>query len=66
MTHNVPNRNWSYPTTIKFGVGRIAEHQHDVLVVPRPGADRDERAGRVPGVLGRQIGDQRGQPWLPD
>ena len=25
MTHNVPNRNWSYPTTIKFGVGRIAE-----------------------------------------
>ncbi|MEI6097486.1 MAG: iron-containing alcohol dehydrogenase [Alphaproteobacteria bacterium] len=25
MTHNVPNRNWSYPTPIKFGVGRIAE-----------------------------------------
>lgn len=25
MTHNVPNRNWSYPTAIKFGVGRIAE-----------------------------------------
>jgi len=23
--HNVPNRNWSYPTAIKFGVGRIAE-----------------------------------------
>jgi alcohol dehydrogenase class IV len=25
MTHNVPNRNWNYPTAIKFGVGRIAE-----------------------------------------
>jgi alcohol dehydrogenase class IV len=25
MTHAVPNRNWSYPTAIKFGVGRIAE-----------------------------------------
>ena len=25
MTHNVPNRNWSYPTAIKFGVGRVAE-----------------------------------------
>ncbi len=23
--HSVPNRNWSYPTAIKFGVGRIAE-----------------------------------------
>ncbi len=23
--HSVPNRNWSYPTQIKFGVGRIAE-----------------------------------------
>jgi alcohol dehydrogenase class IV len=25
MTHNVPNRNWSYPTAIKFGVGRASE-----------------------------------------
>jgi alcohol dehydrogenase class IV len=25
MSHNVPNRNWSYPTAVKFGVGRIAE-----------------------------------------
>lgn len=25
MSHNVPNRNWSYPTAIKFGVGRISE-----------------------------------------
>ncbi|UXU74399.1 MULTISPECIES: iron-containing alcohol dehydrogenase [unclassified Paracoccus (in: a-proteobacteria)] len=25
MTHSVPNRNWSYPTAIKFGVGRLAE-----------------------------------------
>ncbi len=25
MTHSVPNRNWSYPTAIKFGVGRISE-----------------------------------------
>lgn len=25
MSHNVPNRNWSYPTAIKFGVGRIQE-----------------------------------------
>jgi alcohol dehydrogenase class IV len=25
MTHSVPNRNWNYPTPIKFGVGRIAE-----------------------------------------
>ena len=24
-THSVPNRNWSYPTAIKFGVGRISE-----------------------------------------
>ena len=23
--HGVPNRNWSYPTAIKFGVGRISE-----------------------------------------
>jgi alcohol dehydrogenase class IV len=25
MSHDVPNRNWSYPTAIKFGVGRISE-----------------------------------------
>lgn len=25
MAHGVPNRNWSYPTAMKFGVGRIAE-----------------------------------------
>ena len=25
MSHNVPNRNWNYPTAIIFGVGRIAE-----------------------------------------
>lgn len=25
MSHGVPNRNWSYPTAVKFGVGRIAE-----------------------------------------
>jgi alcohol dehydrogenase class IV len=25
MSHSVPNRNWSYPTAIKFGVGRIVE-----------------------------------------
>ena len=25
MSHSVPSRNWSYPTAIKFGVGRIAE-----------------------------------------
>ena len=25
MTHSVPYRNWSYPTAIKFGVGRISE-----------------------------------------
>ena len=25
ISHSVPNRNWSYPTPIKFGVGRIAE-----------------------------------------
>jgi len=25
MSHEVPNRNWSYPTAIKFGTGRIAE-----------------------------------------
>jgi alcohol dehydrogenase class IV len=25
MTHTVPNRNWSYPTLMKFGVGRISE-----------------------------------------
>lgn len=25
MSHEVPNRNWSYPTAIKFGVGRIGE-----------------------------------------
>jgi alcohol dehydrogenase class IV len=25
MSHNVPSRNWSYPTAIKFGVGRISE-----------------------------------------
>jgi alcohol dehydrogenase class IV len=24
-SHSVPTRNWSYPTAIKFGVGRIAE-----------------------------------------
>ena len=25
MSHEVPNRNWGYPTPIKFGVGRIQE-----------------------------------------
>lgn len=25
MAHSVPNRNWSYPTAMKFGVGRISE-----------------------------------------
>ncbi|MDR7126113.1 iron-containing alcohol dehydrogenase [Pseudotabrizicola sp. 4114] len=25
MSHGVPSRNWSYPTAIKFGVGRISE-----------------------------------------
>jgi hypothetical protein len=25
MIHAVPNRNWSYPTAIKFGVGRVVE-----------------------------------------
>lgn len=25
MSHNVPSRNWSYPTAIKFGVGRAGE-----------------------------------------
>jgi len=25
MSHSVPNRNWSYPTALKFGVGRVAE-----------------------------------------
>lgn len=25
MSHNVPNRNWSYPTAMKFGVGRVSE-----------------------------------------
>lgn len=25
MSHSVPNRNWSYPTAMKFGVGRISE-----------------------------------------
>ena len=25
MSHGVPSRNWSYPTAIKFGVGRITE-----------------------------------------
>jgi hypothetical protein len=25
MSHSVPSRNWSYPTAIKFGVGRISE-----------------------------------------
>ena len=25
MTHSVPNRNWSYPTAVKFGVGRVVE-----------------------------------------
>jgi alcohol dehydrogenase class IV len=25
MSQDVPNRNWSYPTAIRFGVGRVAE-----------------------------------------
>ena len=25
MSHDVPNRNWSYPTAIRFGAGRISE-----------------------------------------
>ena len=25
MTFDVPNRNWSYPTAIRFGAGRIVE-----------------------------------------
>jgi alcohol dehydrogenase class IV len=33
MTHNVPNRNWSYPTPIKFGVGRITELAEQCIAV---------------------------------
>jgi len=33
MTHSVPDRNWSYPTAIKFGVGRISELAEHVKAV---------------------------------
>jgi alcohol dehydrogenase class IV len=33
MSHTVPNRNWSYPTPIKFGVGRIAELAEHCIAV---------------------------------
>ena len=33
MSHSVPNRNWSYPTPIKFGVGRIAELAEQCIAV---------------------------------
>jgi alcohol dehydrogenase class IV len=33
MSHSVPNRNWSYPTPIKFGVGRIAELADQCIAV---------------------------------
>ncbi|MDO9524432.1 MAG: iron-containing alcohol dehydrogenase [Gemmobacter sp.] len=33
MSHGVPSRNWSYPTAIKFGVGRIAELAEHVSAV---------------------------------
>ena len=50
MTHSVPNRNWSYPTAIKFGVGRIAELADHAPVLD---AIRDRaRAGPVTLVYG--------------
>jgi alcohol dehydrogenase class IV len=50
MTHNVPNRNWSYPTAIKFGVGRaseLAEHCTSVGI-KRPLLVTDKALGSLP------------------
>lgn len=50
MTHNVPNRNWSYPTAIKFGVGRAAElAQHcEAVGIKKPLLVTDKALASLP------------------
>ncbi|MEO5619714.1 MAG: iron-containing alcohol dehydrogenase [Cypionkella sp.] len=50
MSHSVPNRNWSYPTAIKFGVGRIAElaEQCRAAGVTKPLFVTDKALARLP------------------
>jgi hypothetical protein len=48
--HGVPSRNWSYPTAIKFGVGRIAELAQHVQAagIARPLLVTDRALARLP------------------
>ncbi len=50
MSHNVPNRNWSYPTAIKFGVGRISElaEQCKAVGIARPLLVTDKALSSLP------------------
>ncbi len=50
MSHNVPDRNWSYPTAIKFGVGRIAElaEQCKAVGIQRPLLVTDKALASLP------------------
>ncbi len=50
MTHSVPNRNWSYPTAIKFGVGRVAElaDQAKAVGMKRPLLVTDKALASLP------------------
>ena len=36
MSHGVPSRNWSYPTAIRFGVGRVGELAEAAMQQPVP------------------------------
>ncbi len=48
--HGVPHRNWSYPTAIKFGVGRISELADHVKAagITRPLLVTDRALARLP------------------
>ena len=50
MSHKVPNRNWSYPTAIKFGVGRVAElaDQCKAVGITRPLLVTDKALASLP------------------
>jgi alcohol dehydrogenase class IV len=51
--HGVPSRNWSYPTAIKFGVGRIAELAEHVVAagLERPLLVTDRALASLPITL---------------
>jgi alcohol dehydrogenase class IV len=66
MTHSVPNRNWSYPTAIKFGVGRISELAEHCMAVglKRPLLVTDKALGALPITAGAlDVLEKAGLGW---